>query len=168
MNAVANRLPDAGALAARHRAPGVERALLRRASAPSGSDDFRRTLELGRRPEPGDARETRAAAELLVSQLFYQPLLAEARRAPLGGEIGNGGRGEEVFGEQLDVHLADAMARAQGGLVSMLESRLARLQPAGPESEELSAAQGLRGESNTTPEAGRADTARRARQETSA
>ncbi len=67
------------------------------------------------------------AAQQLVSQLFYVPLLAEVRRSNLGGTIGHGGRGEEIFGEQLDVQIADAVARNQtGGLVAQVVRDLAR------------------------------------------
>lgn len=67
------------------------------------------------------------AAQQLVSQLFYVPLLAEARRSSLGGTVGHGGRGEEIFGEQLDLQIADATARNQtGGLVAQVVRNLAR------------------------------------------
>lgn len=79
---------------------------------------------LGRQQDERLAPSPRQAAELMVSQLFYQPLLAEARQSPFQTEIGSGGRGEEVFGEQLDLLLADRMsAAAQGGLIEQLAER---------------------------------------------
>jgi hypothetical protein len=62
-----------------------------------------------------DAAAIRQVASQLVSQLFFAPLLAEIRRFPFGRQIGHGGRGEEVFGEQLDLRVADAVAGAAGG-----------------------------------------------------
>ncbi len=61
-----------------------------------------------------DAAAVRQVASQLVSQLFFAPLLAEIRRLPFGRQIGHGGRGEEVFGEQLDLRIADAVAGAAG------------------------------------------------------
>lgn len=68
------------------------------------------------------AKET---ASQMVSELFFGPMLAQMRKFPFGTEIGSGGRGEEVFGEQLDRKLADSVAAAQGGpLIRQLEARL--------------------------------------------
>lgn len=95
---------------------------------------FQRVLqELGRRIDPTDKQAIRNAATLLVSQLFFAPLLAEARELPFGGSIGDGGRGEEVFGEQLDQRLADLIAGSAPGLTSQIEAKLAGRGGVGPE-----------------------------------
>jgi hypothetical protein len=73
---------------------------------------------------PVDPRARDAAAKL-VSQLFYIPMLQEMRSFSFGKELGSGGRGEEVFGEQLDIRLADAMARAdRGGAVDQIARQI--------------------------------------------
>jgi hypothetical protein len=74
----------------------------------------------GRRPDPTDPAVIRRTSAQVVSQLFFAPLLAEMRRLPFGRSIGGGGRGEEVFGEQLDLVLADKVAMAP-------HSRMARI-----------------------------------------
>lgn len=98
--------------------PAVDRP---RASAPPASATFateRRRAEalgaLGRMPDNKSAAQHQQIAQQMLSQLFFQPLLAEMRRTPFGGSIGHGGRGEEVFGQQLDVHVADAVASRAG------------------------------------------------------
>jgi hypothetical protein len=86
---------------------------------------------LGRRTEAGDPRVVKDAAATLVSSLFFAPLLAEMRKLPFGRTLGNGGRGEEVFGEQLDLRIADAVASAEsGGLTAQLMDRLDGAPPA--------------------------------------
>lgn len=81
---------------------------------------------LGRKLDAQDPDLIREAAALLTSQLFFAPLLAEARKLPFGGEFAQGGRMEEAFGEQLDLQLADAVARSDRGLTRQLAERLAR------------------------------------------
>jgi hypothetical protein len=81
---------------------------------------------LGRRLDAKDPRLAREAAALLTSQLFFAPLLAEMRKLPFGKELGHGGRMEEAFAEQLDLQLADAVARSDSGLTAQLAERLAR------------------------------------------
>jgi len=81
---------------------------------------------LGRRLDAKDPRRIREAASLLTSQLFFAPLLAEMRKLPFGREFGYGGRVEEAFGEQLDQHIADTVARADPGLTAWLAGRLAQ------------------------------------------
>jgi hypothetical protein len=81
---------------------------------------------LGRKIDAKDPRLVHEAAALLTSQLFFAPLLAEMRKLPFGREIGHGGRGEEVFGEQLDMRIADAIARNDRGLTAQVAERLRR------------------------------------------
>lgn len=80
---------------------------------------------IGRPPDAHDPLVVRQTGEQLVSQVFFGPLLAEMRKLPFGRGIGGGGRGEEVFGEQLDQRLADAVAsRGGGGLVDAVARAL--------------------------------------------
>lgn len=79
----------------------------------------------------GDARETRldekrarAAAEQLVGQALFMPLLKQARENPFKTELFHGGRGEEAFGAQMDQLLADRLAsRDASGLVQAISRR---------------------------------------------
>jgi hypothetical protein len=90
---------------------------------------------LGRQPDAQDPRVAREAASLLTSQLFFAPLLAEMRRLPFGKEIGYGGRMEDAFGEQLDMRIADAVARSDPSLTAQLAEKLMRIQGSvGPDS----------------------------------
>ncbi len=84
---------------------------------------------LGRKVDTQDARQLRQAAVQLTSQLFFAPMLAEMRKMQQGQKFGGGGRTEEVFGEQLDLRLADAMAAGNpGGLVGKIAGKLAQSQ----------------------------------------
>ena len=56
--------------------------------------------------------DLREAAAELVSAAFLRPMLAEARQDPFKSELFHGGRGEEIFGEQLDGILADRITSA--------------------------------------------------------
>ena len=77
-------------------------------------------------PKQTDQR-TRDAAASLVSQMFFVPILQQMREMPFGKEFGHGGRGEEVFGEQLDQQLADLMARGdRSGLVDQVARQISR------------------------------------------
>jgi len=87
--------------------------------------------DLGRSVPSDDPRRVRQAAVLLLSQLFFAPLLAEVRRSPLRTEIGSGGRAEEVFGEQLDLRIADAVAARADGVLDPLMASLDRHGPRG-------------------------------------
>jgi Rod binding domain-containing protein len=58
------------------------------------------------------------AAAKLLSQLFFAPLLAEMRKDPFGAKFAKGGRTEEIFGEQLDTRIADAVAQSGAGGVT--------------------------------------------------
>lgn len=81
---------------------------------------------LGRGIDEKDPRQVREAAAMLTSELFFAPMLAEMRKLPFGKEFGGGGRTEEVFGEQLDQRMADAIARADGSLTTQIADRLTR------------------------------------------
>ena len=67
------------------------------------------------------------AAGEVVGSVFFAPMLKMAREDPLKGKYGHGGRGEEIFGAQLDMELAQrASHRLNGGLTDALVNRLAR------------------------------------------
>jgi len=86
---------------------------------------------LGRRLDPQDPRAAREAASLLTSQLFFAPLLAEMRRLPFGREFGHGGRMEDALGEQLDLRIADTVARSDQSLTAPLTRKLMQRPPEG-------------------------------------
>lgn len=54
----------------------------------------------------------RDAADQLVATAFILPLLEQAREDPFKSDLFHGGRGEEVFGQQLDVIFADRITRS--------------------------------------------------------
>ncbi len=89
--------------------------------------------------EAADARSpesvrvsAREAASQFLADLFYAPLLAEMRKTPFGREFAHGGRGEDVFGEQLDQRLGEAVARRDhSGLTARLAQGLACRDPDG-------------------------------------
>jgi len=99
------------------------------ASAPAASPDLlrrMRTFEALGQPQrvAQSPDKARYAAAQLVSQLFFAPLLAEMRRLPFGRELAVGGRMEEAFAEQLDLHLADKAAMASHTLVKVIEQQI--------------------------------------------
>ncbi|HOW72466.1 MAG TPA: hypothetical protein PKY77_17850 [Phycisphaerae bacterium] len=51
-------------------------------------------------------RMLRQVADELVGATFFGPMLKMARENPFKGKIGHGGRGEDMFGAQLDMALA--------------------------------------------------------------
>jgi len=80
---------------------------------------------LGRKLESQDPRVADEAAGKAVAELFFAPLLAEARELPFGRSLAYGGRTEEIFGERLDYRIADLVARADSsGLREQLADRL--------------------------------------------
>ncbi len=66
--------------------------------------------------EASDAR-IREAADALVSLGFVQPLLKMVRQSPLRSELMHGGFGEDAFGRQLDMMLADRVAERTSGSI---------------------------------------------------
>ena len=71
------------------------------------------------------ADRTEETAAKLLSQLFFAPLLAEARKNPFGAKFANGGRTEAIFGEQLDIRVADAVAGSgAGGVTAQIAKQL--------------------------------------------
>lgn len=71
--------------------------------------------------------EPRVVAAQMVSTLFYAPLLAEMREFSIGQKFGGGGRTEEIFGEQLDRYIADAVAISDSaGFTKLIAEQLTR------------------------------------------
>ena len=69
----------------------------------------------------------RQAVQEVVGSVFLAPMLKMARDNPLKGKYMHGGRGEDIFGAQLDMELARrASHRVQGGLTDALMKRLDR------------------------------------------
>lgn len=58
-----------------------------------------------------DHARARDAAEQLVASAFILPLLTQLRNDPFKSEMLHGGRGEEMFGQQLDTIIADRIVR---------------------------------------------------------
>ena len=61
---------------------------------------------------------------MLTSQMFFAPMLAEMRKLPFGKQFGHGGRMEDAFGEQLDMRIADSVARSDRGLTAEIARKL--------------------------------------------
>lgn len=80
----------------------------------------------GSRAGVESAGRARDAATQFLADLFYTPMLAEMRKTPFGRRFSHGGRGEDVFGEQLDQRLGESVARAdRSGLTALVAGRLA-------------------------------------------
>jgi hypothetical protein len=67
--------------------------------------------------------ELRRTADELVGSVFYGTLLRQLRQSSLKGAYGHGGRGEEVFGAQLDQVLAQRAGRARTNPLSAAVAR---------------------------------------------
>jgi Rod binding domain-containing protein len=82
----------------------------------------------GRTDDQGLAK-LRDAADQVVGSVFYGTLLRTMRSSQLKGPYGHGGRGEEIFGAQLDQVLAERSGRARGyGLTEAVVRQLAEQQ----------------------------------------
>lgn len=94
-------------------------------AGPAASRGLALLAGLGRPAEADDPQQARDTSGKLLSEMFFKPLLAEARRASRISGVGGGGRGEEVFGERLDERLADLVAAAdRSGLRRAIEREL--------------------------------------------
>ena len=87
------------------------------------SAQLRTLVAAGRRPDTHDPAVVRQTATQFLSELFFAPLLAEARQSPLGGDLANGGQTEAIFGQRLDQYLADSVAGADPSLVNQMVKR---------------------------------------------
>lgn len=71
--------------------------------------------------------QLREQVEELVGVTFFGQMLKIARDNPLKGEYGHGGRGEEVFGSQLDMEFARNMGHAvRNDLTEAIYKQLSR------------------------------------------
>ena len=78
----------------------------------------------GQRPSLHDA------ADQLVATAFILPLLEQARQDPFKSDLFHGGRGEEVFGQQLDVIFADRItASANFGISDAIDKQFRQASP---------------------------------------
>ena len=57
----------------------------------------------------------REAVNQVVGQMLYAPMFKMASESPLKGDIGHGGRGEDIFQAQLDMELGRRAAQRTGG-----------------------------------------------------
>lgn len=57
-------------------------------------------------------QQVRTASQQLVGITFFQTMLQMAHNSSLKGEYGHGGRGEEVFTQQMDIVLAEKLAQS--------------------------------------------------------
>lgn len=71
--------------------------------------------------------ELRRASEQLVGMTFFQTLLQTADSTALKGKYGHGGRGEEVFRQQMNAVFAErAAASSRFPLVDAIYDQMAR------------------------------------------
>lgn len=86
------------------------------------------SADIGALPPPGrtpESRRLRTAVEELVGIAFFQPMLELARSEALRGKYGHGGRGEDVFAEQLDIVLGRQLSSSpRFGLQDAIYERL--------------------------------------------
>jgi len=76
--------------------------------------------------EAGGQKELREAVEQLVSNALIMPLLKQMRADPFQTDLFHGGQGEQVFGAQLDQHIADRMTKKAGlPIVDVIYNRFA-------------------------------------------
>lgn len=74
-------------------------------------------------------KELDEVTRMLVGSVFYGTLLKTMRASEMKGKYGHGGRGEEVFGAQLDAMLAERAGKGtRGGLAEALYKHLNRQQ----------------------------------------
>lgn len=87
----------------------------------TGAGRTLRTLQAaGRKLDTRDPAVVQQVAGQFLSELFFAPLLAEARQFPLGRELATGGRTEAIFGAQLDQRVADQVAAANPALLKQM------------------------------------------------
>ncbi len=79
----------------------------RSAGAKLGGSSFHAQLDAASRSD-----KLRDAGNQLVSTAFVLPLLTQMRDDPFKSEMFHGGRAEEIFGQQLDVILADRITQS--------------------------------------------------------
>ncbi len=71
--------------------------------------------------------DLRESSEQLVASAFVQTLLDASQHSRLKGAVGHGGRGEEVFAEQMNIILAERIAASPRlGVAEAVYERLAQ------------------------------------------
>lgn len=90
----------------------ARRLLSRRSSAAGESGRTKVRGSSGSRD--AELERMRTVVDKVVGLTFYGTLLRAQRSASLRGSIGHGGRGEEIFGAQLDQVLAERAGVASG------------------------------------------------------
>lgn len=93
--------------------PGIAAATLEMPA--TGAAGFAESLLAAGKPAGDDTDEKRAqvreAAQQFVASAFLKPMFAQVRNSPFKSDLMHGGQGEQMFGEQLDTHLADRMVQ---------------------------------------------------------
>ncbi len=79
-------------------------------SGAQGMSDFAGVLEMARESDAAAKEKAQTVGNQLVATAMIQPILAELRNSPFKSDLFDGGRAEEVFGQQLDTTLADRIA----------------------------------------------------------
>jgi len=86
---------------------------------------FPGALEVAQELDAAAQDRARTAASQLVATALVQPILAELRSSPFKSDLFHGGRGEEVFRQQLDTVLAERIASSPGfGAVETVAAQL--------------------------------------------
>lgn len=94
-------------------------------SVAQSTTDFAGVLETAQELDAAAEDRGRTAANQLVATALVQPILAELRNSPFKSDLFDGGRAEEVFGQQLDTVLAERIASSAGfGASSALVAQL--------------------------------------------
>lgn len=102
------------------------------AAAPSAASLFGSRLDHARTAGKGEKDQLRELTEMLVSTAFISPMFEQMRSDPLAADLFHGGRGEEVFQQQLDQVYADRIASASRmGLADALYNQLSHDPAAG-------------------------------------
>ncbi len=74
-----------------------------------------------------ESKTIRTAAEQLVATTFINPMLAKMRDDPFKSDLFHGGRGEEIFGQQLDTMYSDRIVSSTDfAIVDAVYDRIAR------------------------------------------
>ena len=96
-----------------------------RTDAPGAMQSFDQLLaSKSERSDP--ARES---AQKLVGMALFLPLLKQMQNSPFKTDVFHGGRGEEVFTQQLHMTLADRLGQRMGGqLVDAVAERMQAFQ----------------------------------------
>ena len=73
---------------------------------------FNGFMDRARSEGQGEEEQLREAAEKLVATTLIMPMFEQLRNDPLATDLFHGGRGEEIFQQQMDQVLSDRIAGA--------------------------------------------------------